>query len=315
MRIRHIHLPNLTHYAHAQTLQDRLARTLLDYKKLNSGSTHTPPPEPTIITATFHPVYTCGRREISTVTDSQIDYLRAPVDITGARPDISDPDSSAKRGTKRQYARAEFHTALRGGQTTYHGPGQLVAYPILDLKTHVDTTASSVRWSSAGGNSESTNGISARTYVHGVLEESVLRTLARYGVSAFRTGNPGLWTKGVEMEDGWDKREGERERERERKICAVGVHLRRGVASHGVAVNVDERVQPWFERVVACGLEGVGVEWLERARMRENSKRVDGEQENTREIPTTEVGDAFVDEFAKLIGTVDEIVRVDEDQT
>lgn len=98
----------------------------------------------------------------------------------------------------RDGGRAEFGEARRGGQTTFHGPGQLVAYAVVDLKRH---------------------GVSPRGYVR-LLEEAVVGTCARYGIRGFTTGNPGVWTSET------------------RKIAAVGVHLRRNVTSHGVGVNV-----------------------------------------------------------------------------
>ena len=192
MLLKHLHLPGLTQYTHASRIQDKLVKNLLNYK---ANPKTFSPPDPTIITAEFHPVYTCGRREIGTITLEQKAYLTSPTPL----------------------GKAEFHEALRGGQTTFHGPGQLVAYPILDLKRH---------------------GLSARCYVH-LLEECVMRTCAHYGVPTMRTANPGVWT------------------DEENKICALGVHLRRNVSSHGVGLNVSTDVQ-WFGRIVACGLEGKG---------------------------------------------------------
>lgn len=185
MLLRHLHLPGLTRYTHASQLQHTLASRLLAHKA--SPSTH-PTNPPTVLTAQFHPVYTCGRREVGSVTASQKAHLTA----TGA----------------------EFHEALRGGQTTFHGPGQLVAYPILDLKRH---------------------GLSARCYVH-LLESVVMKTCARYGVETRRTENPGVWF------------------DEDRKICAVGVHLRRNVSSHGIGLNVGTDLA-WLDRIVACGME------------------------------------------------------------
>lgn len=173
MLLRHIHLPGLTRYTHAAQLQDRLVSALLAHK----ASPHSPPPDPTVITAQFHPVYTCGRREIGTVTLEQRDYLTSPT----------------------PWGQADFHEALRGGQTTFHGPGQLVAYPILDLRRH---------------------GITPRCWVH-LLEGTVIATCAHHGVKAIRTENPGVWVSEQE------------------KISALGVHLRRNVTSHGVGLNAN----------------------------------------------------------------------------
>lgn len=185
MNLRHLPLPSLTRYTHASTLQTTLVSRLLAHK---ASPTTVPPIPPTIITAQFHPVYTCGRREVGSVTPSQKDHLTR----TGA----------------------EFHEALRGGQTTFHGPGQLVAYPILDLKRH---------------------GLTPRCYVN-LLESVVMNTCARYGVETRRTENPGVWF------------------DEERKICAVGVHLRRNVSSHGIGLNVCTDLG-WLDRIVGCGLE------------------------------------------------------------
>lgn len=185
MLLRHLHLPNLTRYTHANTVQNAFVSRLLAHKA-NPAEVATIPP--TLLTAQFQPVYTCGRREVGSVTAEQQAYLKS----TGA----------------------EFHEALRGGQTTFHGPGQLVAYPILDLKRH---------------------GLSARCYVH-MLENVVMKTCAHYGIETRRTENPGVW---------YDE---------DRKICAVGVHLRRNVSSHGIGLNVHTDLG-WLDRIVGCGLE------------------------------------------------------------
>lgn len=194
MQLAHLHLPGLTRYHHAARLQQSLVAAFLAFK---AGS-RPDPPRPTIITAEFSPVYTCGRRELNTVSADQQLRLRSG----GA---------------------ADFHEALRGGQTTFHGPGQLVAYPILDLQRQK---------------------LSPRCYVN-LLEETVIRTCAAYGINGFRTENPGVWT------------------DAEHKIAAVGVHLRRNVSSHGIGLNVSTDLA-WFDRIVACGLAGKHATSFER---------------------------------------------------
>jgi len=170
MKLTHLSLPGLNHYLHVSNLQDILVRHLLASK----ADPHIPVPAPSVITAEFHPVYTCGRREIGTVDPQQQTYLRSN-------------------------GRAEFHEALRGGQTTFHGPGQLVAYPIIDLKRHK---------------------LTPKCYVH-FLEDVLIRTCGRYGLETTRTEHTGVWTSP------------------KRKIAAIGVHLRRNVTSHGVGLNVS----------------------------------------------------------------------------
>lgn len=122
----------------------------------------------------------------------------------------------------------EVHSSDRGGDVTYHGPGQIVAYPILDLAEH----RRDVRW-----------------YVE-QLEEVMIRATADFGIGAKRVeGQHGAWVDGLRGEA---------------KIGALGVHLSRWVTSHGLAYNVCVDLC-YFDLIVPCGIQGKGVASLERA--------------------------------------------------
>ena len=109
----------------------------------------------------------------------------------------------------------------RGGAVTYHGPGQLVGYPIVSLRKYGDDVHKYVRQ----------------------LEELMIGSLGAYGVDAeVIDGLTGVWVGGGPPEG--------------RKIGSIGVHVSRGVTTHGLAVNVNNDLQP-FEWVVPCGIEGV----------------------------------------------------------
>ncbi len=111
----------------------------------------------------------------------------------------------------------------RGGDITFHGPGQLVAYPIVELADPLDL----------------------RRYVR-TLEAAVIATAARFGVEAAHLqGHPGIWVDG------------------ERKLCAIGVRVKRGVTTHGLALNVNTDLR-WFDEMVPCGIRGKGVTSLAR---------------------------------------------------
>lgn len=174
MPLHHLHLPGLTPYLRASEIQSHLVRVRLLHKALPDllrGKTTIPPP--TLLTFQTPPTYTCGRREIGKLSATQIAYLRSE-------------------------GNAEFHEALRGGQTTFHGPGQLVAYLIRTLESHPS---------------------SSRNHVQ-LLESSVIDVCSKFGIKGFITENPGVWTS------------------QETKIASVGVHLRRYVTSHGIGLNV-----------------------------------------------------------------------------
>ena len=123
---------------------------------------------------------------------------------------------------------AELHPTNRGGDITYHGPGQIVAYPILDLTEH----RRDVRW-----------------YVE-QLEEVMIRTTADFGIAAHRVeGQHGAWIDAPAGEE---------------KLGAIGVHLSRWVTSHGFAYNVSTDLR-YFDLIVPCGITDKRVTSLERA--------------------------------------------------
>ena len=118
---------------------------------------------------------------------------------------------------------AQFFHIDRGGDITFHGPGQLVCYPILDLERI---------------------GIGLREYIE-ALEEAVIRTVAEYGIAAGRiAGASGVW-----IDPG---------KARPRKICAIGVRSSRYVTMHGFALNVTTDLE-WFSRINPCGFTDRGV--------------------------------------------------------
>ena len=122
------------------------------------------------------------------------------------------------------------HDTDRGGRVTYHGPGQLVAYPIVSLKPYGDDVHEYVRR----------------------LERVAIAALGDHGVET-RTieGLTGIWTRGSAPGEAGGAGEA-------RKIGSIGVHVSRGVTSHGLAVNVNNDLQP-FEWIVPCGIEGCRV--------------------------------------------------------
>jgi lipoyl(octanoyl) transferase len=121
----------------------------------------------------------------------------------------------------------EFHQTDRGGDITYHGPGQIVGYPILDLTEY----RRDVRW-----------------YVE-QLEEVMIRTSADFGIIARRVrGRHGIWADAPSGEE---------------KLAALGVHLSRWITSHGFAYNVATDLR-YFDLIVPCGIPDKRATSLER---------------------------------------------------
>ena len=129
---------------------------------------------------------------------------------------LLDKDSLVLRGV-------ELYHIERGGDVTYHGPGQLVAYPILDLEQHR---------------------LGVKDYVW-LLEEAVIRTVADFGIEGVRIhGASGVWI-GANTSD-------------ERKICALGVKCSRYITMHGLALNVNTDLNG-FRLINPCGFVDKGV--------------------------------------------------------
>ncbi len=156
----------------------------------------------------------------------------------------------------------EVHETNRGGDVTYHGPGQLVGYPIVDLR----------------GDLPGKKGphLGPVDFVR-LLEEVLIRTCAQFGVMGQRIcGRTGVWT----MAGGSVA---------ERKIAAIGVHVSRGITSHGFALNVTTDLRD-FAWIVPCGIADRGVTSLELETGNEGS-------------PTMAAGaDAVAQNFGRVFG-------------
>ena len=169
--------PGLTSYTEAFALQRALADSVIEGARPD-----------TVILLEHEPVVTLGRR-----TDEAAElHLPPGVDV-------------------------EVVETNRGGKSTYHGPGQLVCYPILDLNRH---------------------GRDVKKYVRD-LEEAIIRTVAPFGIRGERIdGLTGVWLPGPP-----------------RKLASIGVHASRWVTTHGYALNVDLDPAPFTEWITACGLD------------------------------------------------------------
>jgi len=156
--------------------------------------------EDTVLLLEHPPVFTCGKRT---------DALEKPLDAGGAQ--VIDVD--------------------RGGKITFHGPGQLVGYPIVRLPEHVYVV----------------------DYVRR-LEEALIRTCADLGLATARVpGRSGVWLAADP-----EGSTGGRVPRVERKIAAIGIRVSQKVAMHGFALNCDVDLG-WYDRFVPCGISDAGV--------------------------------------------------------
>jgi len=158
-------------------------------------------------------------RKAGLVDDVLLLLEHPPVITLGRRADeshiVAAPELLARLGVS-------VHRVERGGDVTYHGPGQLVGYPILNLRQH----RQDVGW-----------------YVHG-LEEVLIQTLADFGIQGYRVpGLVGVWVD-------WQGSQA--------KVAAIGARIEEWVTYHGFALNVDPDMSH-FDLVVPCGIEDKAV--------------------------------------------------------
>jgi lipoyl(octanoyl) transferase len=187
-------------YEPAWTLQEQVQERLITAKRAEPPEGGDPPSRlPHVLVLLEHPpVYTIGKSgdaDNLLVSEEQLDAMGAT-----------------------------FHRIGRGGDITYHGPGQLVGYPLLDLDRFFTDLGRYLR----------------------TLEEVIIRTCAEYGVTGTRVdGRTGVWV-------------GPDEQGLERKICAMGVRCSRWVTMHGFAFNVTTNLDH-FGHIVPCGIDDRGV--------------------------------------------------------
>ena len=192
-------------YKEAWELQDKIFRKLID-NKMHENKSNSPEINSDSGTLIFveHPhVYTLGKS--GSENNLLIDHIQL------------------------QTKDAKFYRTDRGGDITYHGPGQIVGYPIFDLEKIK---------------------ISLREYIH-KLEEAIIMTVSQFGISGSRLdGATGVW---LDTE----------KKSRTRKICAIGVRASRYVTMHGFAFNVNTDLT-YFNYINPCGFTDKGVTSLEK---------------------------------------------------
>ena len=195
----------LKDYKETWDYQEKIFQKLIDNKKSTgiAGSGSENPDHGTLIFVEHPHVYTLGKN--GSEDNLLLDYIQL------------------------QAKDAAFYRIDRGGDITYHGPGQIVGYPIFDLEVI---------------------GISLKEYIH-LLEETVILTLAESGIAAGRLkGATGVW-----IDAGSEGKT--------RKICAIGVRASRYVTMHGFAFNVNTNLD-YFNYINPCGFTDKGVTSLEK---------------------------------------------------
>ncbi len=192
----------LMDYKQAWDYQEKLFRDTVDHKiRLRNGETSEPTRDYLLFVQHPH-VYTLGK--------------------SGDKNHLLLDDASLEANN------ATYYEINRGGDITYHGPGQLVAYPIFDLDHFFSDIHRYLRY----------------------LEEAVIQTLAEYGIEAGRVeGLTGVWIDG--------------DKPTARKICAIGVKSSRWVTMHGIGFNVHPDLS-YFSHIIPCGIQDKAVTSMER---------------------------------------------------
>lgn len=230
----HLNPGRLTPYDDAHALQESIRAELLAHK---AGPNDQPAPPPRLISFESTPTFTLGRRQ-SSPSEEETARLRKPLRIHRS---YHDPDHTAD-GTAHPEGQGEsrppplrltpdIRATNRGGLTTYHGPGQLVLWPVLDMRSPLHAPYGVESYASH-------------------LESTTQRLLSSvFGIRTYISrDDPGVW---ISVPGGATPR----------KIAALGVHHRRHVTALGVALNLDvpvsgiEPFNPWA-RFVPCGLDG-----------------------------------------------------------
>lgn len=216
--LKHLHFRGLTPYEAAGQLQNEIVENHLDYKVKNNNSRLIAPIYPALLTFEMESVYTGGKRERKSSKATKIPTMENA--------------SQDKEGIRMTKIGVPYVQTDRGGQVTYHGPGQLVGYFIWDLRLWKNLTS--------------------KCFVN-FVEQVSLATIQNSGVaSACTTSNTGVWVKkSTDGDEIIDTPQGVE------KISSIGLNLRRNVTSHGLSINLNPELKylnnPEF---IMCGLNG-----------------------------------------------------------
>ena len=204
-----IKIIDLGHKSYSESLevQENYFNRTITLKRSNRKTDNPQPTHNYLLWVEHPPVFTLGK-------SGKMEHL------------LVDKEALAEKGI-------EFYQTNRGGDITFHGPGQLVVYPIFDLDNFFTDIHKYLRF----------------------LEEAVIETLKEYGLNGSRSqGETGVW-----LEVGTPFA---------RKICAMGVRASRWVTMHGLAFNINTDLS-YFDHIVPCGIQGKGVTSLSKELGRE----------------------------------------------
>lgn len=204
-----IKIIDLGHKSYSESLevQENYFNGTISLKRSNRKTDNPQPTHNYLLWVEHPPVFTLGK-------SGKMEHL------------LVDKEALAEKGI-------EFYQTNRGGDITFHGPGQLVVYPIFDLDNFFTDIHKYLRF----------------------LEEAVIETLKEYGLNGSRSqGETGVW-----LEVGTPFA---------RKICAMGVRASRWVTMHGMAFNINTDLS-YFDHIVPCGIQGKGVTSLSKELGRE----------------------------------------------
>lgn len=191
-------------------LQEKILAHNLEIKKINKTESQNLATLSTFLLCEHLPVYTLGK-------SGKIENLKLSTDELHAK-------------------NIDYYRINRGGDITYHGPGQITGYPIFDLENFKP---------------------SASWFIE-TMESAIIDTLAELGIQGQRIeGLTGVWVKGATAEE-------------DRKLCAIGVKMSRWVSIHGFALNVNTELD-YYDHIIPCGIDDKGVSSISKELGREVS--------------------------------------------
>lgn len=268
--LRHIHFPGITSFEQGQAIQNTVVQANLDFKKMESkirkqqremagkglvineyedellSKILAMKPMPTVLTFEFENVYTGGKK-------------------------MKQDPLMHERIHQFEALGCKYHQLERGGQVTWHGAGQLVAYVVMDLKL--------------------VRNLSVKCFVDSVLLRAVENLLAKnYALDTFSSENPGVWLARDDL-----------------KVASVGCNIQRGITSYGVGLNVRPDLK-YLNTFEMCGLQRRATSIEEQLRIREKvsekvSEKNSGVSTSDKidSLSVKETGDQFAKELARLL--------------